>query len=131
MKRNLGEIWKVKEGSKLIWKVQFPKGIMSFNTKGEAIKWQKQLQTKELFDNPNKWAYEQPENGFIPGDEYYDKVVNWLKNDAAEKVYTYNTKNTIVTRSNLKNSMYDVVVTYHKDTKGINYIFVNQCEMLI
>lgn len=39
MKRNLGEIWKVKEGSKIFWKVQFPKGIISFYTKKEAIKW--------------------------------------------------------------------------------------------
>ena len=39
MKRKLGEIWKVKEGSKTIWKVQFPKGIMSFNTKKLAIQW--------------------------------------------------------------------------------------------
>jgi len=39
MKRNLGEIWKVKEGSKTIWKVQFPKGIMSFNTKKLAMQW--------------------------------------------------------------------------------------------
>lgn len=38
MKRNLGEIWKEKEGSKTIWKVQFQKGIMSFKTKREAIK---------------------------------------------------------------------------------------------
>lgn len=45
MKRNLGEIWKVKEGSKTIWKVQFPKGIMSFNTKKEATKW---VETFEL-----------------------------------------------------------------------------------
>ena len=39
MKRTLGEVWKVKEGSKTIWKVQFDKGIMSFNTKREAIRW--------------------------------------------------------------------------------------------
>ena len=45
MKRNLGEIWKVKEGSKTIWKVQFPKGIMSFNTKKLAIQW---VETFEL-----------------------------------------------------------------------------------
>lgn len=44
MKRNLGEIWKVKEGSKTIWKVQFPKGIISYTTKKEALKWSEQLQ---------------------------------------------------------------------------------------
>ena len=47
MKRNLGEIWKVKEGSKTIWKVQFKKGIMSFNTKKEAIKWSETFYGKE------------------------------------------------------------------------------------
>ena len=48
MKRNLGEIWKVKEGSKIIWKVQFDKGIMSFNTKKEAIKWSETFYPKEI-----------------------------------------------------------------------------------
>lgn len=38
MKREKGEIWKVKEGSKTIWKVQFDKGVMSFYTKKEAEK---------------------------------------------------------------------------------------------
>lgn len=40
MKRKLNEVWKVKEGSKTIWKLQCPHGIMSFTTKKEAIKWQ-------------------------------------------------------------------------------------------
>lgn len=39
MKRNLHEIWKVKIGSKTVWKVQAPKGILTFNTKTKAIKW--------------------------------------------------------------------------------------------
>ena len=38
MKKKLGEVWKEKEGSKTIWKVQFTKGIMSFKTKREATK---------------------------------------------------------------------------------------------
>ena len=44
MKRNLGDMWKVKEGSKTFWYVQFPKGVMSFYTKKEAQKWVNQLQ---------------------------------------------------------------------------------------
>lgn len=43
MKQEIGTILKVKEGSKTIWKVQFPKGLLSFNTKREATKWQEQL----------------------------------------------------------------------------------------
>lgn len=39
MKRNINEIWKVKEGTKTIWKVQAPKGILSFQTKKAATKW--------------------------------------------------------------------------------------------
>lgn len=39
MKRQLHEIWKIKEGSKTIWKVQAEKGILTFNTKKNAIKW--------------------------------------------------------------------------------------------
>lgn len=47
MKKELGEIWKVKEGSKVIWKVQFEKGIMSFTTKREAQKWSETFYGKE------------------------------------------------------------------------------------
>lgn len=47
MKKELGEVWKVKEGSKTIWKVQFPKGIMSFTTKREAEMWSKTFLKKE------------------------------------------------------------------------------------
>lgn len=39
MERQVNEIWKVKEGSKTIWKVQCPKGRLSFNRKKDAIKW--------------------------------------------------------------------------------------------
>jgi len=39
MKRQLHEIWKIKEGSKTIWKVQAEKGILTFNRKQDAIKW--------------------------------------------------------------------------------------------
>lgn len=35
----LNEMWKTKEGSKTVWKVQAPKGILTFKTKREAIKW--------------------------------------------------------------------------------------------
>ena len=38
MKRILGEVWKEKEGSKAIWKVQFNNGIMNFNTKRDAVR---------------------------------------------------------------------------------------------
>lgn len=43
MKRNVGEMWKIKEGSKTYWYVQFPNGRICFNTKKVAIKWQEQL----------------------------------------------------------------------------------------
>lgn len=45
----IGTIWKVKEGSKTIWKVQFEKGIMSFTTKREAMKWVEQLRKDYKF----------------------------------------------------------------------------------
>lgn len=37
--RKIGEIWK--EGN--FWRVQFPKGIMSFKTKKIAMKWVEEL----------------------------------------------------------------------------------------
>lgn len=39
MKRELNEIWKVKEGSKTLWKVQAPKGILTFFRKRDAEAW--------------------------------------------------------------------------------------------
>lgn len=43
MKRNIGDIWKEKEGTRIIWKVQFPFGRMSYFTKKEAMRWVEQL----------------------------------------------------------------------------------------
>lgn len=37
--KNVGEIWKTKEGSKVLWKYQAPKGILTFKTKKAAMKW--------------------------------------------------------------------------------------------
>lgn len=39
MKRQLHELWKVQEGSKVLWKVQAEHGILTFKTKRAAIKW--------------------------------------------------------------------------------------------
>lgn len=39
MKKQLNEIWKEQEGSKTIWKYQAPKGILTFKTKKQALKW--------------------------------------------------------------------------------------------
>lgn len=36
MKRELYELWKVQEGSKIVWKVQCPKGRLTFKTKRDA-----------------------------------------------------------------------------------------------
>ena len=38
--RKLNEVWKVKEGSKVVWKLQAPNGILTFKTKKQAIAWQ-------------------------------------------------------------------------------------------
>jgi len=35
----LNEITRVKEGSKVVWKVQAPKGILTFYKKKDAIEW--------------------------------------------------------------------------------------------
>jgi len=39
MKRQVNEIWKAQEGSKVVWKVQAQKGILTFTRKRDAIKW--------------------------------------------------------------------------------------------
>ena len=39
MKKQLHEIWKIKEGTKTIWKVQAQKGILTFKRKKDAINW--------------------------------------------------------------------------------------------
>ena len=37
MKRKIHELWKEQEGSKIVWKVQCPKGKLTFKTKKDAI----------------------------------------------------------------------------------------------
>jgi hypothetical protein len=37
--RKLHELWKTKEGSKVVWKIQAPKGVLTFTRKKDAIKW--------------------------------------------------------------------------------------------
>lgn len=37
--KKLHTIWKVKEGSKVLWKVQAPKGVLTFNRKKDAEAW--------------------------------------------------------------------------------------------
>lgn len=49
-KRQLHEIWKTKEGSKTIWKVQAQKGIITFKTKKAAVKWVDSFK-KEILEN--------------------------------------------------------------------------------
>ena len=39
MKRQVNEMWKAQEGSKVVWKVQAPKGILTFTRKRDAKKW--------------------------------------------------------------------------------------------
>ena len=39
MKHEIGDMSKVTERSKVLWKVQFPKGVMTFNTNKVAMKW--------------------------------------------------------------------------------------------
>lgn len=47
MKKKFNELWKVKEGSKTIWKLQAQNGILSFNTKKSALKWQEIIKKGE------------------------------------------------------------------------------------
>lgn len=39
MKKEVNEMWKEQEGNKVIWKVQCPKGVLSFKRKKDAISW--------------------------------------------------------------------------------------------
>jgi hypothetical protein len=40
MKRKFNEMWESKEGSRKVWKIQAKNGILTFNRKKDAIKWQ-------------------------------------------------------------------------------------------
>lgn len=44
MKRKIHEIWKEKEGNKYVWKVQAPKGILTFNTYKLAYRWVERME---------------------------------------------------------------------------------------
>ena len=39
MEKKIHDIWKDKKGNKVVWKVQAPKGIITFIRKKDAIKW--------------------------------------------------------------------------------------------
>lgn len=48
MKRQFNEVWKSKEGSKVVWKVQGLYGIVTFGRKRDAYKW------AETFNEKNR-----------------------------------------------------------------------------
>lgn len=37
MKHEIGDIWKVKKGDRTVWKLKLQTGILSFETKTEAV----------------------------------------------------------------------------------------------
>ena len=37
--KKINEIWKAQEGSKTLWKVQAPKGVLTFTRKKDAVAW--------------------------------------------------------------------------------------------
>ena len=39
MKRQVNEIWKEKYGTKTVWKLQAPKGVLTFTRKKDAYNW--------------------------------------------------------------------------------------------
>ena len=41
MKHKFNEIWKEKDGSKIVWKLQAEKGILTFSTRKRAVEFQK------------------------------------------------------------------------------------------
>lgn len=43
MKHQLHDIWKELEGSKVVWKLQAPKGILTFKTKNKAEAFKKAI----------------------------------------------------------------------------------------
>lgn len=44
MKHNFNEIWKSKEGTKTVWKVQATNGILTFARKQDALVWAKSIE---------------------------------------------------------------------------------------
>ena len=40
MKHEINELWKEKEGKRIVWKLQAPKGILTCKTRKEAEAWQ-------------------------------------------------------------------------------------------
>jgi len=52
MKRQLHEIWKEKEGTKTIWKVQAPKGILTFKSYKLAHMWIEKIEA--TYGKPKK-----------------------------------------------------------------------------
>ena len=44
MKHEFNELWEAQENSKKVWKLQTTRGIITFQTKGKAIAFQKAIE---------------------------------------------------------------------------------------
>lgn len=77
--------------------------------------------------NFNQLAWEAPihgsEYGYLPTDEYYNDIMNWLKTGTVR--WQVKSENGIFTvRKEFDNSKYDVVVTYNSITGLIMWRFI-------
>lgn len=48
MKHKFNEVWKTKEGSKIVWKVQATYGILTFARKQDALAWVKSIASLKI-----------------------------------------------------------------------------------
>lgn len=75
--------------------------------------------------NFNKLAWNAPkhgeEYGYLPTDEMYTTIIEWLK--TGTKKWVTKSDNITTSRVNFSNSMYDAIVEYNPATKMISWTF--------
>lgn len=78
--------------------------------------------------NFNKLAWNAPKHGdvygYVPTDEFYNEIINWLK--TGTKRYVNKVNGVTTTRVAMPNSIYDVIAEYTHKTKMISWTFRKQ-----
>lgn len=75
--------------------------------------------------NFNRLAWEAPEYpegyGYKPTDKYYNEIIEWLK--VGETIWITKEGTVSTKRIRFADSPYDVVASYHHESKMISWIF--------
>ena len=118
-----GEMSRVNNIGKVVWEHKITKDDFYTSVSGK-----KELSLNALaWESPSIYTDKNGDEhyGFIPGDLFYDEIVNELKGMKNK----YRAGN--VVRKIIPNSDYDLIVTWYPEVKMISWIFCKSYEYLV